>query len=198
MVEALMERQFHLGHQPQADGPLPRPLVRPAPGRPPRRPGRRRRTIRIASAVRRHRSVIIELREWSRIAENSAPNTRLPIACVSSCGATSGFLDLGAAWKRLALELCSRPHPDRAKRVRQGSIAAILKRNRIRRLDAAQASTSCAKADHRRRRPTKAACAHHHLIDRIRLINRQISDAHQHSIASPQARRRTSQPGQAA
>ncbi|MFO1083336.1 MAG: hypothetical protein U1E21_02130 [Reyranellaceae bacterium] len=97
--------------------------------------------IRIASAVSAP-----PIRSSSSCANGRAlPRTRrrthrLTNACGSAC-ATPAFLDLGADMEApWLLELWQLvPTPDRAKRVRQGSIAAILKRNRIRRLDAAQA-----------------------------------------------------------
>lgn len=129
--------------------------------------------------------IIIELREWSRIAEElTAERTRLTNRMREQLWRYfPAFLDLGgdveAPWLLELWQLV--PTPDKAKRVRQGSIAAILKRNRIRRLDAAEVLHIL------RQKPitladgtAKAAGAHIvTLIDRIRLINRQISDAHQ-------------------
>jgi len=129
--------------------------------------------------------IIIELREWSRIAEElSAERTRLTNRMRQQLWRYfPAFLGLGAdiaaPWLLELWQLV--PTPDKAKHVRQGSIAAILKRNRIRRLEA----TEVLHILHQRPVPVadgtaKAACAHiSTLIDRIRLINRQISDAHQ-------------------
>jgi transposase len=126
---------------------------------------------------------IIELREWSRMAEElTTERTRLTNRMRDQLWRYfPAFLDLGADMEApWLLELWQLvPTPDKAKRVRQGSIAAILKRNRIRRLDAAHV------LDILRQKPiavadgtAKAACAHiTALIDRIRLINRQISEA---------------------
>jgi transposase len=128
--------------------------------------------------------LIVELREWSRIAEQlSAERTSLTNRMRQQLWRYfPAFLeldnDLGSPW---LIDLWQTvPTPDKAKRVREGTISAILKRNRIRRFDAAQL------LDILRQKPvavadgtTKAACAHIlTLIDRIRLINRQIGDAH--------------------
>jgi transposase len=128
--------------------------------------------------------IIIELREWSRMAEElGSERIRLTNRMREQLWRYfPAFLDLGgdieAPWLLELWQLV--PTPAKAKRVRQGSIATILKRNRIRRLDAEQVLHIL------RQKPidvadgtTKAACAHiTALIDRIRLINRQISDAH--------------------
>lgn len=129
--------------------------------------------------------LIIELREWSRItqdlvAERTALTNRMRQQLWRYFPA---FLeiepDLSSPWLIELWQLV--PTPDKAKRIREGSIAAILKRNRIRRLTAAEV------LDILRRTPlavapgtTKAAQAHiATLVARIRLINRQISEAHQ-------------------
>jgi len=127
--------------------------------------------------------LIIELREWSRIAEQlAAERVSLTNRMRQQLWRYfPAFLeldsDLSSSW---LLELWQTlPTPDKAKRVRQGTVSTILKRNRIRRFEAAQV------LDILRRKPiavadgtTTAACAHiRTLIDRIRLLNRQISDA---------------------
>jgi transposase len=127
---------------------------------------------------------IVELREWSRIAEDlgeerTALTNRLRQQLWRYFPAFLDLdADLGAPW---LIELWqAAPTPDKARRIRQASIAAILKRNRIRRLTAAQVLDSL-------RQPpltvaagtTEAARAHIvTLIARIRLINRQIAEAH--------------------
>ena len=127
---------------------------------------------------------IVELREWSRIAEDlgeerTALTNRLRQQLWRYFPAVLDLdADLGAPW---LIELWqAAPTPDKARRIRQASIAAILKRNRIRRLDAAQVLEIL-------RQPpltvaagtTEAARAHIvTLIARIRLINRQIAEAH--------------------
>lgn len=148
--------------------------------------------------------LIIELREWSRIAddlgeERTALTNRFRQQLWRYFPA---FLELGAdldaPWLLELFQLV--PTPDKAKRVRQGSIAAILKRNRIRRLSAAQVLEIL------RQKPlsvapgtAQAAQAHiATLIARIRLINRQISDAHQHidRIIAQLGSNEEAQPGQ--
>jgi len=85
--------------------------------------------------------------------------------------------DLGAAWFRELWALA--PTPARAARVREATVAKLLKRRRIRRLDAAAVLR-------RLRRPAlgvapgtvDAACAHiGALRERLRLVNRQIAAA---------------------
>jgi transposase len=128
--------------------------------------------------------IIVELREWSRIAEDlggerTALTNRMRQQLWRYFPAVLDLdADLAAPW---LLELWQAvPTPDKARRSRPSSIAAILKRNRIRRLDAAQVLAIL-------RQPpltvaagtTEAARAHIvTLIARIRLINRQLADAH--------------------
>jgi transposase len=128
--------------------------------------------------------IVIELREWSRIAdelsdERTALTNRFRQLLWRYFPAFIELAaDLDAPWLLELWQLV--PTPDKAKRVREGSIAAILKRNRIRRFDAAEVLTIL------RQKPisvapgtTQAVQAHiATLIARIRLINRQISDAH--------------------
>lgn len=128
--------------------------------------------------------IVIELREWSRIAEDlTAERTALVNRLRQQLWRYfPAFLeleaDLSASW---ALELWqAMPTPQAAKRVRKSSIETILKRHRIRRLSAEQV------LDILRQRPlvvaagtTEAARAHcATLIARLRLISRQIVDAH--------------------
>jgi transposase len=128
--------------------------------------------------------LIIELREWSRIAEQlTAERTSLTNRLRQHLWRYfPAFLELAtelhAPW---LLELWKRvPTPAKAKRVHKASIAALLKRNRIRRFDAQTL------LDVLRQTPinvapgaTEAATAHIVvLIESIRLTNRQIGDAH--------------------
>jgi len=128
--------------------------------------------------------IVVELREWSRIAEDlTAERTSLVNRLRQQLWRYfPAFLeleaDLSAAW---AIELWQAvPTPQAAKRVRKRSIEAILKRHRIRRLSTDQV------LDILRQRPltvapgtVEAARAHcATLIARLRLINRQIADAH--------------------
>jgi transposase len=191
VVETLMERKFDLWAINPKQMDRFRDRYSPAGAKDDRRDG-----LVMASALRtdphcfRRLSVtdpiIIELREWSRIAEElGAERTSLTNRMGQQLWRYfPAFLDLDAdleaPWLLELWQLV--PTPAKAKRMREGSIAAILKRNRIRRFDAAGLLQIL------RQKPlvvadgtTTAACAHiTTLIDRIRLINRQISDAHRH------------------
>ena len=129
--------------------------------------------------------ILIELREWSRIADDlTAERTGLVNRLRQQLWRYFPALleldtDLSAAW---VIELWQAvPTPQAAKRVRKASIEAILKRHRIRRLTADRILEIL------RQRPltvapgtTQAARAHcATLIAKLRLINRQIADAHQ-------------------
>jgi transposase len=128
--------------------------------------------------------VIIELREWSRIAEDlTQERTRLAnrvreqlwryypqILEVTDDVAHPWFLEL---WERV-------PTPDAAQRVREDTIARLLKRHRIRRLDATDLLA-------RLRAPaivvaagtTAAATAHIKTVaKRLALVDRQLRDAY--------------------
>ena len=127
---------------------------------------------------------VIELREWSRI------NDDLGAELVSLTNRMRGQLwryfpaflqleaDLHANW---LLELWqAAPTPAKAMRIRETTVAAILTRHRIRRIDAAHVLKVL------RQRPvtvadgaTAAATAHiATLVARIRLLNSQIAEAH--------------------
>jgi transposase len=129
--------------------------------------------------------VVIELREWSRIAEDlSVERNRLTNRMREQLWRYFPAMlelenDLGAEW---LLDLWETVRtPDKAGQSRETTIAKILKRNRIRRFDAAHVLEVL------RRPPVQvaagtieAASAHlATLIARIRLINRQLKDAHQ-------------------
>jgi transposase len=128
--------------------------------------------------------VIVELREWSRIAEDlGTDRVRLTNRFRDQLWRYfPAFLDLDTdLGKEWLLELWeSVPTPAKAARLRQTTIASLLKRHHIRRLDAAQVLGVL------RSQPikvaagtTEAACAHiATLIARIRLVNRQIKDAY--------------------
>jgi transposase len=129
--------------------------------------------------------VVIELREWSRIAgdlgtERSRLTSRLREQLWRYFPAMLELeSDLGAEW---LLELWETvPSPEKAVRIRETTIAKILKRHRIRRWDATHV------LDKLRLPPVlvaagtaRAASAHvTTLIARIRLVNRQLKQAHQ-------------------
>jgi transposase len=128
---------------------------------------------------------IIELREWSRIAEDlGTERNRLTNRLREQLWRYFPAIleledDLGAEW---LLDLCqAAPTPDKATRIRETTIAKLLKRHRIRRLDAAQVLDVLRKPPIRVAVGTTEAASAHvaTLITRIRLVNRQIKDAHQ-------------------
>jgi transposase len=128
--------------------------------------------------------VVVELREWSRITEElGAERNRLTNRLREQLWRYfPAFLqledDLGAPW---LLELWQTvPTPDKVARIRETTIAKILKRNRIRRFDAAHV------LDVLRQSPIQVAAgtveaARAHvatLVARVRLVNRQLNQAH--------------------
>ncbi len=128
--------------------------------------------------------IVIELREWSRITEDlGAERIRLTNRMREQLWRYFPAIleldsDLGAEWLLDLWEAV--PMPDKANRIREASIAKLLKRNRICRFDAAHVLSVL------RRRPvtvakgtTEAVQAHiTTLVARIRLLNRQIGNAH--------------------
>jgi transposase len=128
---------------------------------------------------------VIELREWSRIAEDlGAERNRLTNRMREQLWRYFPAVlefdgDLGAEW---LLELWETvPTPAKATRVREATIVKLLKRNRIRRFDASHVLAVL------RQQPVtvaagtmEAASAHiATLIARIRLLNRQLKQAHE-------------------
>lgn len=128
--------------------------------------------------------VVIELREWSRIADElQQERTRLANRIREQLWRYHPQVleltdDLAAHW---LLELWSLvPTPARAARVRESSIARVLKAHRVRTLDAAEALRRL------RQKPlivaggvTEAATAHiRTLAARVRLVNDQLKEAH--------------------
>lgn len=128
--------------------------------------------------------IVIELREWSRITEDlGTERIRLTNRMREQLWRYFPTVleldsDLGAEWLLDLWEAV--PTPDKAQRIRQTSVANILKRNRIRRFDAVHVLSVL------QRQPmtvaegtTEAARAHiATLVARIRLLNRQIGNAH--------------------
>lgn len=127
---------------------------------------------------------VIELRQWSRMAEELVgERTRLSNRVREELRryypqTLKLESDVSAAW---FLELLERvPTPAKAARVRKQAVAAVLKRNRIRRLDAATVLGVL------REEPlvvapgtTQAATAHlRQLTERLRVVTRQIKDCH--------------------
>jgi len=128
--------------------------------------------------------LVVELREWSRIADDlTGERTRLANRLREQLWRYyPQFLqlcdDLAAPW---VLELWALvPTPKAARRVRESTVAALLKRHRIRRIDAAGALGQL-------RAPeiavaagtTEAATAHIKAVaKRLALVNRQLKDAY--------------------
>lgn len=132
-------------------------------------------------------AIVIELREWSRMAEDLqqernrlANRVREQLWRYYPQALVVGGDDLGANW---FLELwAAAPTPDRAARMRESTVDRILKTHRIRRITAAevlqllrQPALSVA--------PGTAAAASAHIrtvAERLELVNRQIREAHSH------------------
>ena len=127
--------------------------------------------------------LVVELREFSRIAEElGVERNRLANRLREQLWRYFPALieledDMSAEWR---LELWeAAPTPQKAGRLREASIAAILKRRRIRRLTAAEVRQALRKPPLILSPGTVEAASAHvaSLIPRIRLINRQIKDA---------------------
>jgi hypothetical protein len=134
---------------------------------------------------------VIELREWSRIAsdlgtERNRLTNRLREQLWRYCAqvARSAIAqqksypamleledDLGAAWLLELWELA--PTPGKAARIREGTVGKLLKRNRIRRFDAAHVLDVLRKPPVQVAAGTAEAASAHieTLIARIRLVN---------------------------
>jgi transposase len=129
--------------------------------------------------------VVVELREWSRIAEDlGAERNRLTnrfreqlwryfpaILELEADLASEWLLDL---WETV-------PTPHKAVRIRDTTIAKLLKRHRVRRFDAAQLLSILRAPPVRVAAGTTEAASAHiaTLITRIRLVNQQLKQAHQ-------------------
>jgi transposase len=127
--------------------------------------------------------VIVELREWSRIAEElGVERNRLANRMREQVWRYFPALleletDLSAAWLLDFLVLA--PTPVKAAKLRETTVAKLLKERRIRRLDAASIlKTVRARPPQLAPGTLEAASAHvASLIPRLRLLNRQIHDA---------------------
>jgi len=148
--------------------------------------------------------VVIELREWSRIAEDlQQERTRLTNRLREQLWryypqALELSDDLAAEWFLALWERA--PTPAKAARLSEASVARLLKAHRIRRLTAAEAVrilqqkplTVAAGA-------VPAATAHiRTLAERVRLVNRQLKDAHRQldELAAQLETPTESEPGQ--
>ena len=129
--------------------------------------------------------IVIELREWSRIAEDlGAERNRLTNRLREQLWRYFPAMlelesDLGAEW---LLDLWQAvPTPDKAVHIRGTTIGKLLKRHRIRRFDSGHVLEVLRTPPvHVAAGTTEAACAHvTTLIARIRLVNRQLRQAHQ-------------------
>lgn len=129
--------------------------------------------------------IIVELREWSRIAEDlGAERNRITNRMREQLWRYFPAIlalesDLGAEWLLDLWEAV--PTPDKAMRVRETTIAKILKRHRIRRFTAEATLATLRQPPLQVAGGTiRAACAHiATLIARLRLLNRQIKQAHE-------------------
>lgn len=130
--------------------------------------------------------LVVELREWSRIAEDlKQDRNRLgnrvrellwryypQILALTDDVAAPWFLEL---WRLV-------PTPDKAGRVREGTVERLLKRHRIRRIGAAEVLERLREAAIPVA-PGTVAAAHAHLdavARRLDLVNRQITEADRH------------------
>ena len=128
--------------------------------------------------------VVIELREWSRIAsdlgtERNRLTNRLREQLWRYYPAMLELEeDLAAEWLLALWELA--PSPGNAVRTREGTVAKLLKRNRIRRFDAARVLAVLRQSPVQIAAGTVEAASAHisTLIARIRLVNGQIKEAH--------------------
>lgn len=127
--------------------------------------------------------VLIELREWSRIAEElGAERNRLANRLREQLWRYFPALlelesDCSAEWLLAFLDLA--PTPAKAAKLREAKIAGLLKERRIRRFDAA-AVLKVARAKPPQLAPGTVEAASAHVatfLPRLRLVNRQIGEA---------------------
>ncbi len=147
---------------------------------------------------------IVELREWSRIAEDlGVERNRLANRLREQLWRYFPAMleledDLGAEW---LLELWeAAPAPQKASRLREATVAKLLKRHRIRRFDAAFVVNALRRPPVRVAAGTVEAASAHvaSLVPRIRLLNRQIKDAHSRieALTARLVRAEEAEPGQ--
>jgi transposase len=128
--------------------------------------------------------LIVELREWSRMTDDlTAEKTRLSNRSREQLWRYFPAMleleqDVAAEWFLDLWELV--PTPNKAARVREKTIAKLPKSHRIRRLDAAEVLMALKKpAVVVAAGTVEAATAHIRvLIERLRVVNRQLKDAH--------------------
>jgi len=128
--------------------------------------------------------IVIELREWSRIAEDlGGERNRLTCRLRELLWRYFPAMlelesDLGAEWLLDLWETAQTP--DKATRIRETTIAKVLKRNRIRRFDASHVLGVLRKPPVQvAAGTTEAATAHvSTLVARIRLLNQQLRQAY--------------------
>ena len=149
--------------------------------------------------------IVIELREWSRMTEDlGAERNRLTNRMRELLWRYYPALltlenDLGAEWLLDLWETV--PTPAKAARIRETTIARLLKRHRIRRFDAAHVIAMLRQTSVQVSAGTTQAASAHiaTLTARIRLVNRQIRQAHQqlHELTDRLIPREEAEPGQA-
>ena len=128
--------------------------------------------------------VIVELREWSRIAGDlTAERNRLTNRLREQLWRYFPAMlelenDLGTEWFFELWEAV--PAPAKAARIREATVAKLLKRHRIRRFDAAHVLAVLRKQPVQAAAGTVEAASAHitTLIARIRLVNGQLKQAH--------------------
>ena len=149
--------------------------------------------------------LVIELREWSRMTEDlGAERNRLTNRMRELLWRYYPALltlenDLGAEWLLDLWETV--PTPAKAARIRETTITRLLKRHRIRRFDAAHVIAVLRQPSVQVSAGTTHAASAHiaTLTARIRLVNRQIRQAHQqlHELTDRLIPREEAEPGQA-
>lgn len=149
--------------------------------------------------------IVIELREWSRMTEDlGAERNRLTNRMRELLWRYYPALltlenDLGADWLLDLWETV--PTPAKAARVRETTIARLLKRHRIRRFDAAHIIAVLRETSVQVSAGTTQAASAHiaTLTARIRLVNRQIRQAYQQldTLTDRLAPSEEAEPGQA-